>query len=327
MRIKIVGCGLSGITFAALLKNKHKIDIFESREHIGGNCFDHKIGTTMVQAYGPHIFHTSDKSVFEFLSRYTEWVDFKYQPKGDTEIGILSLPYSKKTIKEIGRELSKDEIIRYLFKDYSEKQWGMQYEEIPKSIINRVPEVKESEDPTWFDGQEYQCLPRYGYTAMFQEMLNGVNIILGCDKKEWEKHDSDFTIYTGKIDEYFGYRHGTLQYRSLRFENSHHDKKMETFVINQNRKEVPFIRIYDHSFITPGHVGGTIITREFSLDHDNINIPFYPVPTGENSRKYSVYRDITQKEKILFSGRLASYSYLDMWQTVKHAMIQAENIS
>ena len=123
-KAKVIGCGLSGITAAILLKEKgYDVKIFEKRNHIGGNCFDSNVCGTLIHNYGPHIFHTNDEKVFSFLSKYTDWVDFQYKPKGNSELGLISLPYSKKTKKEIGRDLSQEEIVSYIFKDYSEKQY------------------------------------------------------------------------------------------------------------------------------------------------------------------------------------------------------------
>jgi UDP-galactopyranose mutase len=214
-KAKVIGCGLSGITAAILLKEKgYNVKIFEKRSHIGGNCFDSNICGTMVHNYGPHIFHTNDEKVFQFLSRYTDWVDFQYKPKGNSELGLISLPYSKKTQKEIGRELSQEEIIYYIFKDYSEKQWGVPFDKIPKSITNRIPKTIDCEDPTWFKDDKYQCLPKGGYTKMMHKMLNGIDVELSCHDDDWKNYEADLTIYTGKIDEFYNYKFGRLEYRS-----------------------------------------------------------------------------------------------------------------
>ena len=155
MNAKIIGCGLSGITSAILLKEKgYNVTICDIRNHIGGNCHDSNVAGTLLHNYGPHYFHTNDEEVFEFLSRYTEWFDYRYKPKGNTKLGLISLPYSKKTIKELGRELTQEEIVDVIFKDYSEKQWGVPFEQIPKSITNRVPKTKDDDDPSWFKNEK-----------------------------------------------------------------------------------------------------------------------------------------------------------------------------
>jgi len=325
---KIIGCGLSGITSAILLKEKgYNIEIFDKRDHIGGNCFDQNINGTLVHKYGPHMFHTNDDDVFHFLNRYTEWFDFKNKPLGNTELGLISLPYSKKTIKEIGRELSQEEIIQYIFKDYSEKQWGVPFEQIPKSITNRIPKTKDCDDPTWYEGEKYQCLPKEGYTKMMENMLNGFSINLGCENKDWEGYKTDLTIYTGKIDEFFDYSFGELPYRSLLFKHKTSNMKLPVNIINQNTKNVEYTRTYDHSYFNLNHKGSTIITEEYPKQCTKNDIPFYPIPFGEGPNIYNKYKNLAESLKdTLFIGRLATYTYLDMWMSVKQSMIKLKNI-
>lgn len=327
MKIKIVGSGLSGITCAILLKERgHQVEIFESRNHIGGNCHDSNVSGTMMHNYGPHIFHTDDEDVFSLLSRYTEWTPFSLQPKGNTYLGEISLPYSKKTIKEIGRELTQDEIVDFIFKDYSEKQWGVPFHEIPKSITNRIPKTANCEDPTWFEGQKYQCIPKYGYTEMMKNMLDGITVHVGVDNDEWKNYEADLTIFTGKIDGYYNCVYGKLPYRSLEFRHHMTEHKQSTFMLNQNRKDVPYTRMYDHSYFTFNHKGPTIITQEFSIAHNDNNIPFYPIPFGEGDKIYTQYKELADKDnKVMFVGRLATYKYLDMWMAIKQAMLKIEN--
>ena len=319
-KIKIVGCGLSGITAANILKNKgYDVKIYDTRSHIGGNCYDGYLCGTLTHQYGPHIFHTNDENVFSFLSEFTDWFPFEYKPKGKTKLGLISLPYSKKTIKEIGRELSLDEIKEIIFKDYSEKQWGIAFEKLPKSICNRIPNTSELDDPTWYKDEKYQCMPKYGYTKMFEEMLRGINIELACDKYEWKKDKADLTIYTGSIDSYFNYCYGFLPYRSLEFEHKVTNKKMNYVVENQNTKDVAYTRKYDHSFFNFKHnQNTTVITKEFPLEYDTNNIPYYPKCFGKNKDLYLKYRKLANQENnVLFLGRLANYKYLDMWCAIK----------
>lgn len=325
---KIIGCGLSGITAAVILKLKgYKVKIYEARNHIGGNCYDSNVNGVILHNYGPHIFHTDDEEVFKFLSKFTEWIPFKLQPKGNTKLGLISLPYSKKTQKEIGRELSQEEIIEIIFKDYSEKQWGVDFGKIPKSITNRIPKTKDCEDPTWFEGQKYQCIPKYGYTEMFKKMLEGIEVATGVDKDLWKKYKSDLTIYTGKIDEYFNYCYGELPYRSLDFVHKTSSQKLKHFVINQNNKKVSFTRKYDHSYFTPDHKGMTIITEEYPKTCKSGDVPYYPIPFGEGLQMYSRYKKLADKEKnVIFIGRLATYTYLDMWMAIKQVILKLKNI-
>lgn len=327
MKINIIGCGLSGITAAALLKHKHEIKIFDTRNHIGGNCADAKIFGMLYHKYGPHIFHTDDEEVFEFLSQYTEWFDFKYQPKAATRLGMISIPYSKKTVKELGRELSQEEIVETIFKDYSEKQWGTPFDNIPKTITNRIPKTKDSEDPTWFEGQKYQCLPKEGYTKMFENMLKDVDVYLSVEKDYWKKYDADLVIYTGKIDEYYDYRYGELPYRTLDFKHSVHDKPLQIPVVNECNNLVSHTRTYDHSIFNYNHDGNdTLVTDEYPRQANRDDIPFYPIPFGEGNSIYSKYEELTKNEKgVIFIGRLAQYKYLDMWMAVKHVILKLKS--
>lgn len=327
MKINIIGCGLSGVTAAALIKHKHDIKIFDTRNHIGGNCADMKVGDVLVHQYGPHIFHTDDEEVFEFLSKYTKWFDFKYQPKANTNLGMISLPYSKKTINEIGRELSQEEIVEYIFKDYSEKQWGVPFDQIPSTITNRIPKTKDCDDPTWFEGQKYQCIPKQGYTKMFENMLEGVDLYLNSEKDEWRNHECDLVIYTGKIDEYYEYRYGELPYRTLDFKNNSLEAPREIPIINECNMQVSHTRSYDHSVFNFEHNGSdTIVTEEYPRQATKNDIPFYPIPFGDGNSIYKKYEELTKNENgVIFIGRLAQYKYLDMWMAVKHVMLKLKN--
>lgn len=324
MKIAVVGSGLSGITAARLLcDNGHEVTVFESRNHIGGNCYDSNVCGVMMHNYGPHIFHTDDEEVFSFLSKFTEWVPFELRPMGNTRVGMLSLPYSKQTIKQLKRELSQDEIVDYIFKDYSEKQWGVNFEEIPKTITNRIPKTKDCEDPTWFEGQKYQCIPKDGYTSMFIRMVEGITVKLNCDKDDWKKAEADLVIYTGKIDEFYDYRYGQLPYRSLKFEHEITPKKQHTFIVNECNLVNKHTRQYDHSYFTPGHKGVTVITKEYPKQATKEDIPFYPIPWGESQQIYNKYEALAKSEpRIIFVGRLATYKYLDMWMAIKQVMLK-----
>jgi UDP-galactopyranose mutase len=325
----VVGAGLSGAVSAILLKQAgYDISVVETRSHIGGNCYDSNISGTLVHNYGPHLFHTNDDEVYFFLSKYTEWFDFNNRPKGNTKLGLISLPYSKKTTNELGRELAQEEIVDVIFKDYSEKQWGVPFDQIPKSITNRIPKTKDRDNPTWYEGEKYQCLPKHGYTKMFENMLAGIPVRLGCGKHDWKTQDASVVVYTGKIDEYFDYCYGPLPYRSLKFIHSTSSEKMTHPIVNQNNKDVLYTRKYDHSYFNYTHNGGTIITEEYPAQCGDNDIPFYPIPWGEGLKIYAKYKELADKEEnVIFLGRLATYTYLDMWMAVKQAMIKINSFT
>jgi UDP-galactopyranose mutase len=322
MKIKIIGCGLSGITAAIALKEKgHQIEIFDSRNHIGGNCYDSNLNGVLVHNYGPHIFHTNDDEVWSFLNRYTEFSHFKLTPKAETEIGLITLPYSLTTIKELGRELSSEEIIKFIFKDYSEKQWGMPFELISKAIISRVPVLKAVENPSWFGNEKYEGIPSKGYTHMMNNMLEGIKVHLGVKNNEWKKNNSDLIIYTGKIDEYFNYIYGALPYRSLNFQHEITHKKLPWHVINQCNSYNKYTRVYDHSYFLDQKEPVTVITKEYPVKYTGNGIPFYPLPFGKGQLLYSQYKKLAEKDKsTIFIGRLATYKYLDMWMAIKQSL-------
>ena len=329
MNIKIVGCGLTGITCAVLLKAAgHKVEIFETRNHIGGNCYDSNVNGVLMHNYGPHIFHTNDEQVWEFLNKFTTFKDFKYAPIGVTKLGNIPLPYSLSTVAALGRELSSDEIIDVIYKDYSEKQWGVPFDEISKTIISRVPVLKDVESPSWFGNDRYQGIPSQGYTQMMLNMLGNIPVHLGVKDREWRISSADVTVFTGKVDAYFGYRHGMLGYRSLEFQHTVSSKRLTHHAYNQCNRDVEHTREYDHSYFLNQHEPMTVITKEYSVEHDGKNIPFYPIPFGEHQRTYTdTYREMVKRESnVVFVGRLATYKYLDMWVAVKQAMQSVEHL-
>ena len=324
-KAKIVGCGLSGILSAVLLKQKgYAVKIYETRNHIGGNCYDSNVCGVMMHNYGPHIFHTDDEEVFALLSKYTDWTPFALQPKGNTSLGQISLPYSRKTISEIGRELSQQEIVDAIFKDYSEKQWGVAFDVIPKTITNRIPKTADCVDPTWFEGQKYQCIPTAGYTAMFERMLEDIEVVTNCGIDDWKDAQTDLTVYTGKIDAYYNYCYGKLPYRTLQFSHKITAQGMPHFIENENNNAVAHTRTYDHRYFTPQHKGGlTVVTTETPAQCKDGDVPFYPIPWGDAQRMYAQYEALGKEEKdVVFAGRLATYKYLDMWMAVKQVMVK-----
>ncbi len=327
MRVKIIGCGLSGITAAIILKQKgHDVEIFESRNHIGGNCYDQKIEGITVHKYGAHIFHTNDEQVWAFVSRFTSFNDYSHKVRANTSLGLISIPYNNKTIEQIGKDLSTSEIQELIFRQYSERHWGVSWEDLPASISSRVPTKRDNWDERYFT-DKYQGIPSKGYTEMFNNMLDGIKVNVGVSKKEFKKLKYDKMIYTGKPDEFYDFYFGKLPYRSLRFEHNKVQKD-ENFswekgaVINECNT-LPFNRTMDNGVYLNENLPHTILTRDYPEEHNEKNDPIYPKDFGEGMRIYSEYKKLIRSEKdILFLGRLATYKYLDMWMAIKQVMVK-----
>ena len=210
---------MSGVTAAILFKEQgHDVEIFEVRDHIAGNCYDVKNddGCT-VHKYGSHIFHTNNEEVWEFLNRYTKFNSYEHRVRANTKEGLLSIPFSKKTEEQLGRDLDPKEIQDLLFREYSERHWGIPWEQLPKSISGRVPNKRDDHDDRYFT-DKYQGIPENGYTAMFKNMLDGIKVNLGAERGLHKRLKADLVVWTGKISEYFDLKFGHLPYRSLRFE-------------------------------------------------------------------------------------------------------------
>ena len=327
MKINIIGCGLSGITSAILLKEQgHKVEIFESRPHIGGNCYDEKKDGVTVHQYGAHIFHTSDKDVWDFVSRYTKFNNYTHKVRANTKLGLISIPYNKQTSEQIGRELSPEEIQDLVFRDYSERHWGIPWEDLPKSISARVPTKRDNNNDNYFT-DTHQGIPEKGYTEMFKNMLDGIKVHVGVSKNEYRKLNCDKMIYTGKPDEFFDYSFGKLPYRSLKFEHYKADKDTnfsfsKGAVINECNTQ-PYNRTIDNGVFLDENLPHTIMTRDYPVDHDETNDPIYPKNFGEGQIVYKNYRPAIQAQSnVIFLGRLATYKYLDMWMAIKQAMVK-----
>ncbi len=337
MFIVVIGSGLSGTVASSLLRHAgYRVNLFETRTHVAGNCFDKRDDNFVVHAYGPHLFHTNDQEVWNFLSESTEWTGYQHLVLADTPQGRIPIPYNSQTECWLGRRYRDQEIRDLIFKDYSQKQWGIPWEQMPAAITGRVPMRRENEDMRYFT-DKYQGQPKDGYTAMFERMLEGIPVHLGVGKDEWRKHaaKADLVIYTGKIDEYFNYCYGRLPYRSLRFEHQRSRERLPVAVINQCNT-LPYTRMYDHRYFSEESAIGapplpegeeTIITKEYPMAHDETNEPFYPMPFGEGQALYQKYKKLADGEKkTIFIGRLATYSYLDMWMAVKQAMVKLRPI-
>jgi UDP-galactopyranose mutase len=329
MKAKIIGCGISGIVSGVLLKKRgYDVEIFDTKSHVGGNCYDEKIDGVTVHKYGLHIFHTNDDQVWEFVNRYSAFNNYTHRARANTRYGLVSIPYNHSTRDKIGKDLSAEEIQEAIFKDYSERHWGISWEDLPKSISGRLPSKRDNYDDRYFT-DKYQGIPVDGYASMLNNMLDGIKVHLNVEKDYYKKIIDDPTnslvVYTGKPDAFFDYTYGKLEYRSLRFEHSV-AKRTDLFswdsgaVVNECNK-LPFNRTVDNSIFLNEQVENTILTRDYPEEHNEHNDPMYPKNFGNNLDTFAQYNKlIKNKNKVVFLGRLATYKYLDMWMAIKQVL-------
>ncbi len=345
----IVGSGLLGAVCAhELSKRGKKCLVLEKRAHIGGNIYTEEVEGINVHRYGAHIFHTSDKTVWEYVNSFAEFNNYVNCPVARYHDECYNLPFNMNTFtklwsdvftpaeaeariaKERGEsyvenpqnleeqaiDLVGKTIYEKLVKGYTEKQWGKKCTELPAFIIRRLP-VRFTFDNNYFNDR-YQGIPIGGYTKMIGKMLFGVEVRLNCDFFDHKNEFSDIAekiIYTGAIDRYFDYCYGPLEYRSVRFETEVLD--MPNFqgnaVVNYTAAEVPYTRIIEHKHFEFGTQPKTVISREYSSAWKVGDEPYYPVNDEKNSNLYAKYRALAEKEsKVVFGGRLGQYKYYDM---------------
>lgn len=356
----IVGAGLFGATFAERAVSAGKrVLVIDRRPHIGGNVYTESIEGIEVHKYGAHIFHTNDKRVWEYASRFATFNRFTNAPMANYRGELYSLPFNMLTFNKMWGVITPDEarakidsqlkecgitapknleeqaislvgtdIYEKLIKGYTEKQWGRPCTELPAFIIKRLP-VRFTYDNNYFNAL-YQGIPTEGYTAMIEKMLTGADVRLGIDYlKNKDELDSlaEMTVYTGAIDAYFGYCYGALGYRSIRFETELLDTEnyQGNAVINYTDRETPYTRIIEHKHFTFGDQKKTVISREYSHEWTVGEEPYYPINDDENSALYEKYRLLAEKEeRTVFGGRLGKYRYYDMDAVIASALDIAE---
>ncbi len=328
-KILVVGAGFSGSVIARILcENGYQVDIIDKRSHIAGNAFDYlNQHNILVHQYGPHLFHTSNQSVFEFLSRFTEWVDYQHRVKAILENGeLVTLPVNLETKNKVGEEKVIDTFVR----PYSEKMWGMKLEEISPDIINRVP-IRNDYNELYFPDDKFQAMPKLGYTKLFENILNHPNIHVTLEKAfDKDMEEQYMHVFNSMpIDEYYDYCLGPLPYRSLKFH--HVDLPIpRIFPVCQVNftNNGPYTRVVEWKNIpnSPQNPQYTSLTYEEPCSSvDNNNERFYPVKdaSGKNRELYLQYKQI-DNPKTTFIGRLGQYVYLDMHQVVSSSMAIAE---
>ena len=349
----IVGAGFAGSVLAERLAagSGKKVLICDKRPHIGGNAYDHyNEAGILVHKYGPHIFHTNARDVFEYLSRFTEWRPYEHRVRASVDGQIVPIPINLDTINRLyGLNLtafevedffkkvaepcaevrtSEDvvvskvgrELYEKFFRNYTRKQWGLDPSELDASVTSRVPTRTNRDDRYFTD--TYQAMPLHGYTRMFERMLDHPNIkvLLNCDYREVE-NDIPYRhmIYTGPVDTYFDYCYGKLPYRSLEFKHETHDQPVfqSTPVVNYPNEQ-PYTRVTEFKYLTGQEHPRTSVVYEFPQAEGD---PYYPVPRKENAAIYAKYKALADRTTgVTFVGRLATYKYYNMDQIVAQAL-------
>lgn len=319
MKVTVVGAGLAGAVAARILSDRgHEVTVFESRSHIGGNCHDSWRNGILVHDYGPHGFHTDNEAVWNFMNRFTQFHPQPLRVTANTELGVIPVPFNDISAEIVG-DRSPEEIRDLIFVAHSEKHWGGALE--PDSLLDHLTgAAAQVGRDCRYHLDKWQGTPVNGYTEMFAAMLDGISVHLGCEEGEWRNHHYDRLIFTGSLDDYFGRKLGTLGYRSLSFEYFEAPKS-EHFQLNECNTKNSWTRSVDHSHWLEQQVETTIIGRETPCEWDGANVRFYPKPFGENPELFKRYWEAAKSEtNTLFVGRLATYKYLDMDDTVAQVM-------
>ena len=351
----IIGSGFFGSVFAREATDKgYKCLVIDKRDHIAGNCYTDNVGGIDVHKYGPHIFHTNNKRIWDYVNRFSNFDQFELNVIANYNSQLYNLPFNMWTfyqmwgvtkpeeaveiinqqkftgvptnLEEYALSLVGEDIYRKLIYGYTKKQWGKEPSLLPMSIIKRLP-FRFSFNNNYFNDQ-YQGIPSEGYTKLFENLLEGIEVSLMTDYFE-NRSQFDLiakkVVYTGPIDRFYDYCFGKLDYRSLRFEEEKLDQ--ETYqgnpTINYTDEQTPYTRIIEHKYFKKEKTSHTIITKEFP---DNNNEPYYPINDEINTERYSRYKNIENSGKYLFGGRLAEYRYYDMHQVIGSALHKTDGV-
>lgn len=331
MNVLIVGAGFSGAVIAReLAEAGHKCTVIDKRGHIAGNCHDYtNMEGIRIHSYGPHLFHTNNAEVVNWLSKFTEWVEYKHKVKAQLSDGrYVTLPVNKETKEIVGEE----NVLDIFFKPYTKKMWGKTLEELDPSIINRVP-IRDDNNDLYFPNDEYQLIPKHGYTKMFENILNhpNINVKLKTSFTKRLLDEYDYCFNSMPIDEFYDFCHGELPYRSIKFHTVKLPmaKALPTATVNFTHSG-PYTRVTEWKNI-PCHGSNdsmTVLTYEEPCDYkDNNKERYYPVKDleGKNRQIYKLYKDMTDESKIKFIGRCGMYVYIDMHQAVSSALSIAKD--
>ena len=352
----IVGSGLFGSIFAYEANKKgKKCLVIDKRPHIGGNIYTENVEGINVHKYGAHIFHTSNKEVWDYINQFAQFNRYTNSPVAIYKDELYNMPFNMNTFNKlwgvktpaeakakIDTEKKESEIIEpknleeqaislvgktiyeKLVKGYTEKQWGQKATELPSFIIKRLP-VRFTYDNNYFNDL-YQGIPIGGYTAIIEKMLEGIEVKLNCDyfeHKEELDNLAEKIVFTGPIDQFYNYCFGELEYRSVRFETEilDIDNYQGNAVVNYTEYEVPYTRIIEHKHFEFGNQPKTVISKEYSDKWTREKEPYYPINNDKNNALYNKYKELSNKDdKVIFGGRLGQYKYYDMDKVIEEAL-------
>jgi UDP-galactopyranose mutase len=358
----IVGAGFFGAVFAREAAERgYRCLVVDRRAHIGGNAYCESLEGISVHVYGPHIFHTASRRVWEYVNRFAEFNRFVLSPLARYKDELYNLPFNMNTfsklwgvatpaearaklaeqtarhrnaaprsLEEQALSMVGDDIYEKLIKGYTEKQWGRPCAELPASVIRRLP-LRFTYDNNYFN-DPYQGIPIGGYNPIFEKLLAGAEVRLNTDYfalPESEKSPARATVFSGRLDEFFGYRLGSLEYRGLRFETEtlDTDNYQGAAVVNYTERDVLFTRCVEHKHFEFGTQPKTVVTREYPLEWQPGAEPFYPINDERNDALCGEYKRLAEaRGDVIFGGRLGSYKYLDMDKVIESALNVAETV-
>ena len=358
----IVGSGLYGAVFAREMTHiGKKCLVIDKRSHTGGNVYCEKVEDINIHKYGPHIFHTNDKKIWDYVNLFVEFNNFIYSPLANYKGNLYNLPFNMNTFYQLWNIKSPAEVLEkiknqieaagfikpsnleeqaismvgkdiyeILIKGYTEKQWGRKAIDLPAFIIKRLP-VRFTFDNNYFN-DKYQGIPVGGYNKLIDGLLAGIEVKTGVDFFENRAELSllaDRLVYTGKLDEFYNYKFGYLQYRSLRFEHEYMNQPnyQGISVMNFTEKTIPYTRIIEHKHFEFGNQPGTVVTKEYPQEWKPDMEAYYPINDDANTKKLKQYNELAKNEpNVIFGGRLAEYKYYDMHQVIASALTKIKTL-
>lgn len=344
----IVGAGLFGSTIAREVTDRgYKCLVVDKRDHVGGNCYTENISGIDVHKYGAHIFHTDSKKIWDYVNQFSEFEQYQHNVIANYEGRLYNLPFNMwtfnqmwgvnteeevksiidsqrfkgepKNLEEYALSVVGKDIYNLFIRGYTKKQWNIDPKKLPISIIKRIP-IRFIFNNNYYN-DNYQGIPKHGYTKLIDNLLDGIPVELGFDYFDnKERFLAKRIIYTGPIDKFYDYCYGKLDYRSITLETQILDTEsyQGCSVMNFTSEDIPYTRIIEHKFFSTKKTDKTIISKEFSVDS---NEPFYPIGDEKNMAIYNRYNDLNKgSDKYIFGGRLAEYRYYDMHQVIGSAL-------